>query len=460
MNRRTKKNILWCRNKTSIFPKLHRESPLNHKSEGFTVCYANGVINIKGNNAVSESYAEHCIHALLPSAHWPEFLGVSQPRFAFRPLWLDGDVRSWLLSQAEGSFPLLSNQIFELGYNALILGGINHVCKESIAALKPHMDRLLKSLNEKKIQLALNLSGLFDTQTTESDLSKIQESIFEDINGVHLIAVTSRVQEEYLDFKDGKTYIERLIEDIHQLESMIKDRLGLIYYLPYNKSFMENKNNFLRDLSLGISPKTLLAFSSVSGCPSQDHLVPHPFWNELRCMPEVLGVRLLPIVQVAEHIGSSIRYDLFETYFSRCLRHKFAGIAAYASTLPTQGDFNHCNLWVAGQMQWRPWPAALCIETWFKSFHPEIDYSECQPILKQIRSLVSEIKAMTSKSNKHPYPPEELRLIHDSWVVNLKVLKMKIDKIQSSQSQQGKDEHIFMELNKFLKDAEKALHFM
>jgi hypothetical protein len=382
---------------------------------------------------------------LLHSGHWSEFLGVSQPRFDFRPLWIDCDVPSWLTSRDVGFFSRLSDQILEFGFNALILGGLNSLLNNPMALLKPQIQILLKFLNEKKIQLALNLSGL--CQSSEIKDLKV-------IHGIHLIAVTSRVREDSLESRDGKTYIDRVIEDIHQFEALTRGQFGLIYYLPYNRALMENKPNFLQEISLGISPTTILSFSCVSGCPSHVYLRPHSFWRELCYMQEVLGVRLLPIVRVAEPQWPSIRYDIYETYFSRCLRHKYAGIAAYTSTLPIQGEFNHCNLWVAGQMQWGSLPPILCVETWFKAFHPEWDYTELESVLKQIRGYVLDAQAYTSHTT---YAPEELRCIHDSMAANFKVIKMKIEKIQSPLGQHSKENQIFLELNNFLKEAESIL---
>jgi hypothetical protein len=452
MNDKTKKILNWSRKPSPKFPTIQTEPHFNLKTEGYQASYAHGVITIKGNNKVSSAYGELFIQSILPSQHWPEFLGVNQPCFPFRPIWLDCHPISWLASQDIAAFHLMSEKIHELGYNALILGGLNESFEPPTIAHLAQIKQLLKVLNEKNIQLVLNLSTLWQNPQVYSFAS-----LLNDIQDVPMILVSSGVDEQRLDWKPGKTHIEAIDDEIHHLQSITKDKFELIYYLPYSQISMENQPAILQNLSLSISPKTYLAFSAVAGNPAQSFLHPHPFWNELRNMQDPLGIRLLPIMQVSDSKWHSLPFDLFESYFPRCFRHRFAGVAAYASNVPAKDDLHHCNLWVASQMQWKPLPPAMYIETWFKSFRTEFQFTECMELLRQIRTLTLEISKLSSHRLKANCQPEEIRWIHENLISQLNILALRIHQINTHHCKTNLAKQFAQEMKLFINSAEKKI---
>jgi hypothetical protein len=415
MNNKQKKTTKWTREPPYANPKINIQPHLENKGEGYLATYDKGVINIAGNNKVGEAQGQSFFNSLLSSRHWPEFLGRSEPMFPFRAIWLECKISAWLLSQTDGKFESFSEKMIGLGYNVLILGGIHEPAEASYTSLMPSLKRCLACLKDKKITLVLNLASSLNPSLHSSNLSDAYKRLFDAIQEVPMILVASQIHEESLDMKEGNIYLDKIKEEIHRFERLALGRFGLIYYLPYSPCLNDKKQfAFLRQLSLGISDETILAFSASRGCPTYDHLPAHPFWNELRCMQEALGTRLMPIINFGRQGWPSIAYDLFETYFSRCYRHGFVGMAAYASHIPEAGELSHCNLWVAGQMQWRFLPPDAYIETWFKSHRPELDYSECRDLFQRIRGVILELNKVQYTFSNSTYHPEELRLIFES----------------------------------------------
>ncbi len=447
---------MWCRHTGIKSPNIECETVFGRSLEGYTARYINGSICIKANNLSSQSFAVHHINSLLPSGHWPEFLGETRPLFAIRPIWLECDWPSWLLSWDKGSFDALAEQILCLGYNALILGNPEDRLQKISSDLKPYIQRLQHSLRSKQIQLGVVMSGLLDELTLDRGSIHKENDILSCLEQGSLVVVKSRVKTENLDLRAGKSFIESLVEDVRHYEAMGQGKYNLIYYLPFDSTWMHNRSNMLQELSTEISSQTVIAFSAFSGGPSGDYLQMHPFWCELRRMQEPLGLRLLPLVFMTDSKYPSLHFDIFENYYARCIRHNFVGIAAYASCLPPAGDLNHCNLWIAGQLQWKALPPDLYVETWFKSFYPCMEYFDWQPLLKQMRFLVLDIKAISSRAHNTCFQPEELKIIHDMWLSNAKALKIKMGKLQTDYNLEG-DNTLLQDVNKCLKIIEAEI---
>ena len=207
----------------------------------------------------------------------------------------------------------------------------------------------------------------------------------------------------------------------------------LIFYVPVADDEAHRQYGIsLQDVCNSAGKGTIIAFSAVCGTPIHDHLPAHPFWNQLRLSRQKVTTPLMPIINAGgvnqgEGLWPSLPFDLFH-YFQCSCRHHFAGVAVIANHLPASGGFLDCSLWVAAQLQWRDAPPENLIETWFKAHRPDIDYPLEKDFFKQMRDIAKELSYLRFLKGRKKYTVEELRLLIESLLARLKVIKLKAAK--------------------------------
>ncbi len=406
-----KNSIKWTQDPFYREPVIKTDPHLKSKREGFSAKYCSGILTVQGNSRMGEKQGEIFFKSLASSRCWPEFLGISHPLYPLRPLWISGEMCSRLVLHGFHSLP---DKILQLGYNTLIVGGIDEEMERSSFYLQSQFQSFQYHLNDNGIRLVLNLSSVAGNK--QSDLMDIlpRDSV---------VLFCSEIKEECSEEGDDRLYLDKITDEIHYFEKRMKGCFSLLYYLP----IFDNRNygNFLHSLSLRVLPKTVLAFPAAS-----EGLKAHPFWIELRQMQEPLGLQLLPIINYEPASGYSLCYDHFESCISFSHRHLPAGFAAYISDLGEEGSFLHGNLWVTGHLQWKCLSPDTWIDTWFRSFHPDTDYFEYKYALTKLRQLVCEMAELQNPGPGGIHPFEELRSHYESLRENLRVIEFKLSRIK------------------------------
>lgn len=360
--------------------------------------------------------------------------------YHLRPLWIGLELQKKLFEAIKyGSSNGLFTKIIELGYNALILGGLeNEVITEG--EIKEHLKLLKPALNQENIKCIVKFQP-FHSPEIKCDY----------------LFWTSQCSIQPLE--NNRTFSENLQEELNITEKMIENRLPLIFYLPFNRRLRGWHNpHLLRDLCLRAGKRTILAFSAVAGHPAHDHLSPHPFLVQLRRQEECHSTPLLPVINTGglfqgEGLWPTISFDLFDSFCMRDVRRQFAGFISLTNRLPAEQGFLSCNLWVVGQVQLKNEHPERLVEGWFLSKRPEIDYLKYSQLFKKIRNTIVDLSYLRNLSEDCSYIPEEKRLLIEQVMCALRVIHIHVSTI-------ARDESLTLlceQFTLFLCDAKKIL---
>jgi hypothetical protein len=432
INRWKKENLLKS-------PSIISHQISQSKEGGFIANYADGVIRIEGKSRLECISGESQLKSLIGSGHWNEFLGESFPKYHLRPLWIGSEMHKILFSNVKtNKFEKISNKIYGLGYNALIFGGheLNNRMrsKQTFQELKDLLNILKPLWVSEKIKLIVSFesSPSFNSQVMIEDLIHSLPALD------YLLwcsQYNSEVCGELID-NEAKTFGEKLQDEMKMAESILHHRLPLIFYIPFQAGLRAWDNpTLLNDLCLAAGKHTCIAFPAVAGPPAEDHLVPHPFWEELRVQRIRISTPLLPVINSGnfnqgEGLWPSVAYDLFDSYLTRAThKHNFAGFISLTDRLPAEGGFLECNLWIAGQMQWRNMSSEVLIDTWLKSNYSSIDYRGFKSLLKQTRSLIVELNYLKTLQKVSKDSLEEICALVEFLLANLKIIELKAHKL-------------------------------
>lgn len=331
----------------SRFPKVISSCGTG-RSEGFELNYAGGTLAVKAQSPLAEVYALSLLHTIIPSGHWQEFLGLSSPRFALRPLWLCKEITH------EENVHFACQRAIELGYNAIAWRG--------------------EAFHEVPGEYGLKYISV-DNENSATAEYLLHTGKMENVD-------------------ECSTLVEMALEEMRQAESRMPEGRRLIYYLPYkNGQTPQQTFQLILTLSRECLPTTCLAFPSVAGDPKHDHLEPHPFWDASRHIPQLFGVELLPVFNAGcvfqgEGLWPGIAFDQMELLLSGCRRHSFAGAMGLTNALPKAGGFLDANLWMMGQIMWRKTTPGLLLETWMRTYKHEQLNAEMKQVFKDVRRVI------------------------------------------------------------------------
>lgn len=390
------------KSKATRFPKIFISRIESAEQEYFVLDYAGGVLTVSSSNITSDIYALSLLNIVVPSGHWPEFLGPSKPRLSVRPLWLLNPPKT------EEEFHKTSQRVLALGFNAILIDGLSE---------------FLHIPKQYGLKVILKANSLPD----DLDLTEIDYVFWEG---------------HYAFEESDKTQVECILADICRIEGVLRARRRLIYFIPYRKEHTEQQNaQLILSLCAEVSATTCLSFSIVMGDPTHDHLAFHPFWKLLRTSPSLRGTNFFPVfnaggVHQGEGLWPSVSFDLAEQLISGCQRHSFGGAIGILNALPV-GGFAEANLWMMNQALWREMPPKNVTEVWLRTNKSGNSVPAILQVLEESRRLILAINSMQYEEKF--LPQEEKRQWGELNLLQLQFLEKKVLALSRKWSPKGNE---------------------
>lgn len=441
------------------FPELQWEiTDGSQTNEAYEASYLPRAFHIKASNPLSLAYAVSRLKIGAKSKHYTDFLGKCTPRFKLRPLWLECDVNCKVTDHLGIMLPKscvsilddpsnlkhLAVRMISLGYNAFVFG-----LREMHAALpEPSLDvSSLKAILDsiRSVGLKIIVKPYFQ-KNPSAPLQAELENFIRIVAPIDFLfyEADSQLSQICTPCKRREmTSLDQALCEVEFLEGLLKDRLGLIYFVSASDlASAKHQSTWLPQLCDYVGNQTIIAFAAVAGDVLGDYLPPHPLWNELRQAPEVSATPLMPIlnaggIKQGEGLWPILTYDLIDRYFPRCYRHQFAGVLALASQLPKQGALLDCSLWISAQAGWSAIPSPLLAETWFQAFRRDLNYIEMADFWKKNREIsveLSLLRSLTNEKNKESISLEECRSLAESLLARLSYLEHSLKKANQKSS--------------------------
>jgi hypothetical protein len=247
-------------------------------------------------------------------------------------------------------------------------------------------------------------------------------------------------------------------EELRLIEQQLENKQSLIFYIPCHH--LENSrrhSHWMQQLHDDAGKNSYIAFSAVAGLPTEDHQLPHPYWEFLRKSQNISAKAMVPIingggVHQGDGLWPSIPFDQFELFFPRISRYRLGNPIVLSSQIPPGFGFLRCSLWVAGQLSSKDIHPEFLIEEWFREYKPQIELPIHRDLLRQIRSLVIEISRMRS-IQKDAISHEEIRLFIESLLLQLKYMDIKLIKEEKNRTHLGIADYF----EYFYKDARRMI---
>ncbi|MBA3816347.1 MAG: hypothetical protein H0X29_07480 [Parachlamydiaceae bacterium] len=490
--------IEYSQNKQKQFPKIVWKAPAQGIGESYSTSYEKGIIQVQAESPLGAAYGIAQLNITLAGDHLGDFLGLSQPRFALRPLWIGCDsyvssngigiaLPRYMATSSHEEMKINSEKLFhriiELGYNTILLGS-NHSSTAAVSRL--NFDDVYSELNS-FIQLAHDF-GLkvivkpcfFSTEASKKishcplsplfrgHLIEQIELLYASVSSMdYLFWESSLLCAEFIHdtFARDATLSELVVSELHLLESSLKGRSQLIYYIPTSDLATAHQHAvWLPGLCDEAQINTIISFSAVAGDCYADHLPPHPFWEKLRSSPDISATRLLPIVNAGlisqgEGLWPTLAVDLIDKYYSRLYRHRFVGVLALTNALPQRGGMLDCSLWIAGQALWRNLSPSSLSETWFAAFRPDWYFEESGDIMSRMRQIaikLSFLRSLNAEANSNILA-EDCRIMTDHILTNLRDIKLSLEKIERKQVKKRKSPTCNDYVQVFSRDAQRIV---
>lgn len=359
-------------------------------------------VAIEAESATAAAFAAAQMVVGEKSGHLGEFTGVCKPRFPLRPLWLRCDRKmalskeaaihlpSFLVDRGKEEFFTFCRRLYELGFNAVILGAYGDMFVEELP--KDHFEQiadlceLFHSLGIKVILKPdfLLPEGMVPTPFNKEYIRWLEQSFFrmapliEKSDGLFWSSAFTHKKFHHERSALSATQQELATAEARLIERLLQEKAPLIYYLPVESQAMAKRQEpWLLEFIDDLAEATLFSFSAVRGAPTHDHLSPHPLWQLLRQSPEVSAAAFLPLmnfggVGIGEGLWPNIPFDLLEGFLANCRRHHFSGVVGLASQLPKAGSLLDGALWVAGQSLWSDRAPPHLLESWCRAYRTDV----------------------------------------------------------------------------------------
>ncbi len=410
--------------------------------------YAGGVVRLEAGSDRALIYGLEQLLTGYKSGHNGEFLGTHHSHLPFRPLWLGSDQ----VIKLSDSFSLgISKQVIEqtdqlcrnclmMGYNAVILGGrLGIVDQEESVEFSGFLE-IVRIFNSYNIQVYLKPQLILPKKcksycpldrSYQSFLQKAFSSLSLPISGYFWESALLYHEFQLHDKAKEMTLADLVLAEVKLIEENLKKEQSLLFYIPTQDGDGASQHaSWLPEFCDDVGNNTMIAFSSVSGDPAEDHLCSHPLWEALRRLPDVSATRLLPIVNSGavdqgEGLWPAPPFDSLQYYLNRCFRHHFAGVIGLANQVPENKGLLHMCLWVAGHAQWSKRDPYLLAETWCTAYRKEWDIGNDVNALDKVRWLVkdlSRLRGVGDEKSRESLSQEECRCLGESIIAQLKQL--------------------------------------
>ncbi len=429
------------------WPRLAKIQVGNSKSEGYQSEIQRGKLKIVAEGPIALAVALTQLEIARKANHLSDFLGEAQPQHKLRPLWIEPQILDANLLDR------LCERTLELGYNSWIIG--------------KHHDEMFSNLtkvNYRTVHSALKSYGIKLIVKPElirhfehASTCPLDTNYQKEIKNLLSNWIEANGTPDYLfwrslchhpGFENASKAKESLrvdlaIAELKVLEAILKGKSKLVYYLPsLDLQDAKQQSTWMKSLCNAAEKNTIFAFSALAGSPFEDHLIPHPFWEEIRKSPIISQVPLLPILNCGaitqgEGLWPNLPLDLIQTYVPRTYRTNFIGIAIPTPAFPTPGSILDANLWIASQMQWRKLSVDLLAETWFSAYHPKISFNRYKEILENLREVskeLSHIRSIANQPARQLIPPPDCRTRIESIIAHIKHLDVVFQSLPSKNS--------------------------
>jgi hypothetical protein len=459
-------------------------------------------LNVEGESLLAVSYGISQAAVGVASGHLSECLGIFQPRFPLRPLWIGcfeevavapgvrltvpTCVRNLVHSVPIGEFPfaLFCRRIIELGYNAVLLGSRDTFSTTTITEQELDLQSVCSQFHDYGIQVIIKPNLVSYDSSKHPGYCPLNPFYREWVLSRLKTLVQKAPAMDFLFWEScylhpdftrhpkacDATLAELVSAEVNLIEEALNDSKSLIYFLPVSDPLVaEQQAAWMPRLCDDVGNRTFVAFSAVAGNFYADHLPPHPFWEQLRQSPDTSATPLLPIVNIGhvlqgEGLWPSPALDLLEKYYSRLYRHRFAGAIALVNHLPQKGGMLDCSLWTAAQSLWKALPPILLAQTWFRAHRSEWGFHLCCDALKNVREIVVELsmlRFLTNELRRDSISIEECRMMTESLLARLKCLKTHAEKKERKRREKGEHPSFEDYLNIFIRDAQRiVLYFL
>lgn len=392
--------------------------------EAYEVTWAGGVLNVRSTSDLAAAQGCACVATALKAGHVSEALGNHEARHALRILWPVCDqavsvgenlvlgVPSFLFEAFEAC-PSRSEaycrRLVALGFNAVVVG--HHPSRRLVNVQNGvDLDSFLRSLHGYGLRIILkpswarvaedNCVSPLNAIYRQRVLEAVSRLVGQRQKDMDLFMWQSLWEERsFFEGEEAEDVIgfDVMAAEMRLFEEALGDSVPLIYYLEKGSAADAGRQaRWLQRLSQESKPTTVMAFSSVAGCSWQDHLPPHPLWQELRADP-VPSKSWLPVVNVGglrqgEGLWPTISLDVAEKYLCG-QSHMRSGAICLTRSLPLSGTLLEGSLWVAGQLLWNPCSVQDVLRTWWKAHRGE-NIDTWLPLLVMARQLVVDLSRL------------------------------------------------------------------
>lgn len=474
------------------------KAPIKGVGETFITSFEKGVIQLQAESPLAAAFGISQLKVAIASDHLGDFIGVSQPRFNLRPLWLgcenymtsDGlEVAlprcigmSFDNQQKKRNAELLCCRTIDLGYNSILLGKKDSASPTLNSTVLSDMVDFIHLAHSYGLKVIVKSTPFLSEISKKSDCCPLSPSYQEQIIH-HINLLLTSVVPDYFFWESSLldpgfsthysardvTFSELVIKEMHLLENALNDKSQLIFFIPSSDIETAHAHAaWMPHLCDETRKKTIIAFSAVAGDYCADHLPPHPFWEKLRRSPSTSITQLFPLVNVGsishgEGLWPTPTTDLLDKYYSRLHRHRFAGVLVLTNALPQPGGILDCNLWTASQVLWRNLPSWQITETWFAAFRPNWIFGESSDLLLGMRQIAVKLGYLRSIAceGRSNIASEDCRIMTDQILTSLRDLKGSVEKLERRQFKKGKGPMLSDYLQSFSWDAQSVvLHFL
>lgn len=409
-------------------PPLHTLRIRSNKGEGFTLSYYKKMFHLEADSVIGAMYGLAHLKICAKSGYLKNWLGRSEPRHQWRPLWLEGDTFFSLSAEMGlflpaffGSvdssdltqhprFKQLCIQLFEYGYNSIVLGAFqaekyteNSTTSISCQALCEAFQAYGIKVIIKPTFFFLNASNSsFCLCPLDSAYQANLKSLLEKVNrwGCQgFIWDSLYYQPQFLHHEAASLHstLELILQDLKNIEETLHPSIQVFYYLSALDSERAHQYaRWLPDLCRSAGNQTILMFPGFISAKSAYLERPHPIWECLRKLPRLSETPLLPIYQIGSDVQGGglwpvIYADtIIDMFIRSCDPAVFAGVTILTKRLPSEKGFLSANLWMAGQALWKLDSADLLLDAWFRTYRPELIFSDFKGVLKKLTVIAKE----------------------------------------------------------------------
>lgn len=381
--------------------------------------YSSGELAMGSSSSLGESFGLMQMIAPVRSGHFADYLGLTQPKYLLRPLWLDAKAEIVISEFASICLPefMLTKEsdlwlkpfcqrLLAYGYNAIIFGERSDIPNKKIRSSKTLQDaqQIFKQLSAFGIQPIIKISlsenaanflSPFDSQFANLVNTAIDQLLegSSNIKGIFWDSLYQHKHFRQTCQSKEVLELEGVVAEMQIVEKAISQRCQLLFFLSSNNiNIAQRQTEWMSHLLDEIHTQTTLVFNAVAGRMHEDYMPDHPYWKRLRHEVDCSASALMPIVNVGlvgqgEGLWPICNIDLLERFLPRCQRHHFKGVIGLTPHIPQEGSFLDAMLWVAGQALWRDMPPHLLAETWFSAYRSNEDYPQIWSLLQKARSM-------------------------------------------------------------------------